>query len=98
MTNTPIVKDLEEFFSICDGMHDDFETIQENEHGGKHDCTDYEYLVKHVPTGKHYLLWDSRSYRDGSQAEYIHDFPLTLDEIELIPVTTYKYKIIKSLT
>ena len=89
----PTIQNVQEYLRIIWGENKDWELVQKDEEGGKHDCTEETYLMQYKPNGLYYLLWNSQSYNDGAQIEYTHDFPNEPEEIELIPVTTYKYKI-----
>ena len=89
------IKDLEEFMEITYGTDPNWEVIQHDEEGGKHDCTEHVLYVKNKQDGKHYLMYYSCSYNHGVDPGRCMEFPMQLEEIKLIPVTTYKYELIK---
>ena len=68
--NHMLMNDEEQVDNILNGLDQDWEVVQKEEEGGKHDCTNYYYLLKHKPTQQLYGFSDNRSYNWGSNNIY----------------------------
>lgn len=90
------IEDMEELCDILDGMNASFKVVQQDEQGGKHDCTYYSTLLQHVKTGKYYGFDHESSYNHGFDHCGCITYPLTLDEVEVTPVQTFTWKVKKA--
>lgn len=91
-----MIKDYEELCDVIDGLHDDWEVVQEDQYARKHDCTNYCYLLKYKKTGELYIFDVDKSYNYGIDPDDQLKFPLTFDRAEIVSeITKYKYRIKK---
>jgi hypothetical protein len=76
MNEHPPIADFETLFDILDGMHKEWEVVQKEEFGGKHDSTDYNYLLRYKPTQQLYGFGCESSYNHGFDPGNEIDYPL----------------------
>jgi len=92
MNEHPPIADFETLFDILDGMHKEWEVLQQDEFGGKHDCTDYSYLLRYKPTQQLYMFDCEKSYNHGFDPGNAIDYPVEFEKAKIInTITRYKY-------
>ena len=97
MSNYPPINDMEALFEILDGYDDNWEVLQEDESAGKHDCTDYRYLLRYKPTQQLYYFSCEKSYNHGFDPGDVIDYPVEFEKAKITGTKTrYKYTVDRS--
>lgn len=91
------INDMEALCDILDGMNPDWEVLQKDQFAGKHDCTDYRYLLRYKSTQQLYMFDCERSYNHGFDPGDTIDYPVKFEKAKIVDtITRYKYERDKS--
>lgn len=90
-----MIKDFEELCDIIWKSHPDWKVLQEDIDSGKHDCTNYSYLLQYKD-GELYTFDIERSYNEGLDPCNTIMYPFTPDKAEITgEYKQYTYQIKK---